>query len=112
MVLGGTWWFWPRQRPDIYKSYVAIYQELQQRRDIAEDYANWTAFVTRAKTQLAATVPWLEDKAKPGDREKSLLLYAGRDLQELLELPRTSKSPHQQRLDTFFEQLQEVYGSN
>ncbi|GDY09351.1 hypothetical protein LBMAG52_28370 [Planctomycetia bacterium] len=41
----------------------------------------------------------------------ALLLYAGRDLQELLELPRTSKSPHQKRLDAFFEQLQEMYGS-
>lgn len=112
IVLVGAWWFWPRQRPDIYKNYVAIYQELQQRRDIAEDHATWTEFVTRAKTQLATTVPWLEENSKPGDREKSLLLYAGRDLQELLELPRTSKSPHQKRLDAFFEQLQEMYGSN
>lgn len=111
IVVGGTWWFWPRQRPDIYKNYVAIYQELQQRRDISEDHAKWTEFVARSKTQLAETVPWLEEKAKPGDREKSLLLYAGRDLQELLELPRTSKSPHQKRLDAFFEQLQEMYGS-
>ncbi len=111
VVLVGAWWFWPRQRPDIYKNYVAIYQELQQRRDIAEDHANWTEFVTRAKTQLAATVPWLEEKAKSGDREKSLLLYAGRDLQELLELPRTSKNPHQTRLDAFFEKLQKMYGS-
>lgn len=111
IVLVGGWWFWPRQRPDIYKNYVAIYQELQQRRDTTEDYDRWTEFVTRSKTQLAETVPWLEAKAKPGDREKSLLLYAGRDLQELLELPRTSKSPHQKRLDAFFEQLQEMYGS-
>lgn len=111
IVLVGAWWLWPRQRPDIYKNYVAIYQELQQRRDIAEDHATWMEFVARAKTQLTETVPWLEDNAKPGDREKSLLLYAGRDLQELLELPRTSKSPHQKRLDAFFEQLQEMYGS-
>ncbi len=112
VVLVGAWSFWPRRRPDIYKSYVAIYQELQQRRDTTENYAAWTEFVTRAKTQLAETVPWLEQKAKPGDREKSLLLYAGRDLQELLELPRTSTSPHQKRLNAFFEQLQEMYGSN
>ncbi len=112
VVLVGAWWFWPRQRPDIYKNYVAIYQELQQRRDLAKDHATWTEFVTRAKTQLAATVPWLEENAKPGDREKSLLLYAGRDLQELLELPRTSKSPQQTRLNAFFEQLHEFYGSN
>lgn len=101
IVLVGAWWHWPRQRPDIYKNYVAIYQELQQRRDIAEDQAAWTEFVMRAKTQFAETVPWLEEKSKPGDREKSLLLYAGRDLQELLELPRTSKSPHLKRLDVF-----------
>lgn len=111
IVLVGAWWLWPRQRPDIYKNYVVIYQELQQRRDIAEDHATWTEFVTRPKTQLTETVPWLEDRAKPGDREKTLLLYAGRDLQELLELPRTSQSPHLKRLDAFFEQLQEMYGS-
>lgn len=111
VVLIGAWWLWPRQRPDLYKNYVAIYQELQQRRDLAEDHAKWMEFVARSKTQLAETVPWLESNAKPGDREKSLLLYAGRDLQELLELPRTSKSPHQKRLDAFFEQLQEIYGS-
>lgn len=110
-VLVGAWWFWPRQRPDLYKNYFAIYQELQQRRNISEDHATWTEFVTRSKTQLAATVPWLEEKAKPGDREKSLLLCAGRDLQELLELPRTSESPHQKRLGAFFKQLQEMYGS-
>lgn len=111
MVLVGVWWFWPRQRPDLYKSYLAIYQELQQRRETSEDYARWTDFVTQSKSQLAATVPWLEENSRPGDREKSLLLYAGRDLQELLELPRTSKSPHQKRLDAFFGQLQEIYGS-
>lgn len=111
IVLMGAWWLWPRQSPDIYKNYVAIHQELQQRRDLSVDHATWTEFVSRAKTQLAETVPWLEEKAKPGDREKSLLLYAGRDLQELLELPRTSKSLHQKRLDAFFEQLQEIYDS-
>ena len=106
-----AWWFWPRQRADIYANYLSIYRELQQRRETSEDYAAWTEFVSRAKTQLDATVPWLEENAKPGDRRKSLLLYAGRDLQELLELRRTSNSPHQKRLDVFFEQLQELYGS-
>ena len=106
-----AWWYWPRQRTDIYASYVAIYAELQQRRESAQDRDDWPEFAERAKSQLHETLLWLEERATPGDREKSLLLYAGRDLQDLLDLPRNSRNPHQKRLSVFFEQLQEIYGS-
>jgi hypothetical protein len=111
LMIVAAWWFWPRQRADIYASYVAIYKELQERRAETSDQTGWTEFVSRSQTQLDATVPWLEKRATPGDREKSLLLYAGRDLQELLELPQGTVSPHQKRLNAFFEQLREMYGS-
>lgn len=111
LVMLSAWWFWPRQRPDIYKSYTAIYQELLQRRETSENYSEWTEFVAKAKVQLDETLPWLEAHSKPGDREKSLLLYVGRDLRDLLELPRTTRNPHQKRLDAFLDQLKELYGS-
>jgi len=111
LVLVTGWWVWPRQRPDLYANYFAIYKELQQQRADSQDPTGWSEFSTRAKSQLEATIPWLEKRAKPSDREKSLLLYAGRDLQELLEQPRDSNSLHQKRLAAFFDQLQEIYGS-
>lgn len=111
LVLATVWWVWPRQRSDIYTRYVAIYKELQERRDKAQDQAGWNEFTNRAHSQLDEVLPWLEDNAKPGDREKSLLLYAGRDLQDLLDQPRDSQAIHQKRLNVFFEQLQELYGS-
>ena len=106
------WWLWPRQRPDLYASYVAIYKEFQERKEGAPDQAGWSDFTSRAKSQLDATIPWLEERVKPGDREKSLLLYVGRDLQNVLDRPRIATNPHQKRLAVFFEQLQEIYGSN
>ncbi len=108
VVLVAAWWFWPRQRPDIYAQYVAIYKELQQRRDGVQGQAGWNEFVARANAELDECVSWLDPRAKPGDREKSLLLYAGRDLQEMLEHSRDPQRPHQKRLDVFFEQLQEM----
>lgn len=111
LMLVTIWWIWPRQRPDIYTQFVAIYKELQEHRDKAQDQAGWNEFAKRANAQLNEVLPWLEDNAKPGDREKSLLLYAGRDLQELLDQPHDSQSNHQKRLNAFFEQLQEMYGS-
>lgn len=111
LALVTVWSVWPRQRPDIYSRYVAIYKELQERRDKAQDQTGWNEFTKRANAQLSEVLPWLEDNAKPGDREKSLLLYAGRDLQELLDQPRDSQAVHQKRLNVFFDQLQELYGS-
>lgn len=109
MLLVSAWWFWPRQRSDIFAHFSAIYEELQQRRGSTDDQSGWDEFVTRAKTQMDKDVPWLETKAEPGDREKSLLLYAGRDLQELLDIPRNAKYAHQARLDVFLDQLQDIY---
>jgi len=54
----------------------------------------------------------LEEQAKPRGRAKSLLLYAGRDLQKLLDIPRDLPSPHQKRMSAFVEQPQELYNSN
>jgi hypothetical protein len=111
LMLATVWWVWPRQRPDIYSRYVAIYKELQERRDKPQDQTGWSEFAQRANAQLDEVLPWLEDNAKPGDREKSLLLYAGRDLHDLLRQPRDSQLLHQKRLNAFFDQLQEMYGS-
>src|SRR5882762_6440694 len=69
-----------RQRPDIYAQYVAVYKELQHRRDNASVQAGWNDFVAHARSEIEDDLPWLETHAKPGDREKSLLLYVGRDL--------------------------------
>lgn len=115
LVLVGAiilWGVWPRQRPDIFADYLAIYQELQKQRETSSDSASWTDFVTRSRKQLDKTLPWLEEQAVPGDREKSLLLYLGRDLNELLSRPRDADNPHQQRLDVFVEQLQAMYNKH
>ena len=109
LVATATWWFWPRQRFDIYTNYVAIYKEWQQRREPTQDQTGWSEFVNLAKAQLNESVPWLEKTAVPGQREKSLLLYVGRDLQKILDQPHGSESPHQERLNYFVDQLQEMY---
>jgi hypothetical protein len=111
-LLAAVWWVWPRQRPDIYKQYVAIYDELQQRQGTAQDQDGWSQFAARAMAQLDQSIPWLEDQAVPGDREKSLLLYAGRDLQELIEHPQEPQPAQQKRLQVFFEQLADLYGTS
>lgn len=108
-LLIAAWSLWPSQRQDLFVNYSSIYKELQNRRDDDQDFAGWTEFVARATTQLDESLPWLEGRAVPGDREKSLLLYAGRDLREFVNLPRTARNPHQKRLDVFFEQLTELY---
>ena len=109
LMMLATWWLWPRQRFDLYTDYVAIHKEWQQRREKTQDQAGWDEFVTRAKAQLNESLPDLEQTAIPGQRDKSLLLYVGRDLQEILNQPRGVESSHQERLDYFVEQLQELY---
>ncbi len=109
LMLLVTWWLWPRQRFDLYSDYVAIHKEWQQRREKTQDQAGWREFVVRAKAQLNESVPELEQTAIPGQRDKSLLLYVGRDLQEILDQPHGFESPHQERLDYFVEQLRELY---
>ena len=112
LLLIAAWSLWPRQRQDLFVNYSSIYKELQLRREDNQDFAGWTEFVARATTQLDESLPWLEIRAVPGDHEKSLLLYAGRDLREFVNLPRTARNPHQKRLDVFFEQLTELYAGH
>lgn len=109
LMMLATWWLWPRQRFDLYTDYVAIHKEWQQRREKTQDQAGWNEFVARAKAQLNESVPDLEQTAIPGQRDKSLLLYVGRDLQEILNQPPGFEGSHQERLDYFVEQLQEIY---
>ena len=104
-----AWWTWPRQRPDIYARYVAVYKEWQQRRENTSDQAGWNDFVAHARTEIEDVLPWLETRATPGARERSLLLYVGRDLHEMLSRPRESEYPHQARVDGFLNQLQAIY---
>jgi hypothetical protein len=108
-VFAVTWWTWPRNRPDIYAQYVAVYKKLQQRRENTSDEAGWNDFVAQARAEIEENLPWLESQARPGAREKSLLLYVGRDLHEMLGRPRESEYPHQQRVDGFLNQLQAIY---
>ena len=112
LLLIAAWSLWPRQRQDLFVNYSSIYKELQLRREDNQDFAGWTEFVARATTQLDESLPWLEVRAVPGDHEKSLLLYVGRDLREFVNLPRTARNPHQKRLDVFFEQLTELYAGH
>ncbi len=108
-VFAVTWWTWPRNRPDIYAQYVAVYKELQQRRENTSDQAGWNDFVAQARAEIEEHLPWLESHATPGAREKSLLLYVGRDLHEMLGQPRESEYPHQKRVDGILNQLQAIY---
>lgn len=112
VVLVTGWWFWPGQEPDIYANYVAIYREWQERREGAQEQSGWDEFAARSKARIDASIPWLETHAQPGDRKTSLLLYAGRDLREILNHPRDFQSPHQRRLDGFFDQLNRIYASS
>ena len=109
LMMLAAWWLWPRQRFDLYTNYVAIHKEWRQCREKTQDQAAWDEFVTRAKAQLNESIPELEQTAIPGQRDKSLLLYVGRDLQEILNQPHGFESPHQERLDYFVEQLHELY---
>ena len=95
---------------NIYAEYSAIYSELQERRSNPVDRAGWIDFSEAARAQIAESNPWLEANAEPGDREKNLLLYAGRDMLELLNAAPDTDSPHQERLEGFFQQLSEIYG--
>lgn len=109
-ALLSLWWLWPRQRPDLGARFVAIYREWEHRKPSSDDDAGWSEFVARASTELDRAVTWLEPRAKPGDREKTLLLYTARDLLELIQQPRENAFPQQQRLKTFLDELQKLYG--
>lgn len=96
----------------IYEEFVSIHDEMQAFDDGTLDAAGWNEFTQSASEELDAALPWLEENAVPGDRVTSLLLYVGRDLQEMIRLPPGSERPHQQRVDGFFDQLDEFYASN
>ena len=103
-------WLWPSSESHIYADYSRIYADLQQYRNGGGDAARWNDFVQQAREATDKTVPWLESHARPGDRNKDLLLYVGRDLQASLDVPLTDTFPHQQRLDGFMSQLKETFG--
>ncbi len=109
LLLLAAWWLWPSQRRDLSTNYVAIFHEWEQRRENIQDKTGWSEFVGRSKAQLDQSIPWLEQNAVPGRLDLSLMLYVGRDLQEALNQPQSSKSAHQERLNYFVEQLQEKY---
>lgn len=106
LIAAVGWWFWPSQQRDLSSNYVAIYHEWQERRENIHDQVGWNEFVSRAKSQLEQSIPWLEQNAVPGRGDLSLLLYVGRDLLEILDRPPSSKVLHQMRLKYFVDQLQ------
>jgi hypothetical protein len=110
-----VWLLFSLLKPDMevatYDQYAAIYLEY---RSLAESpgSGSWSEFATRAKTELDETLPDLEASAVPGERSKSLLLYAGRDLRTALDLTPGVTYPHAERLAGFFQQLNELHASS
>ncbi len=111
----GVWAIFSLLKPDMeaatFDQYAAIYQEYQTLAEVP-DSGSWSEFTSRAKTELDETLPNLEAAAVPGERSKSLLLYAGRDLRTALDLPPGAANPHTERLAGFFEQLNELHASS
>lgn len=108
LVFAAVWWLRPDREPDLYASLSGIYKEWKQHR-AGEATVAWPAFVNRARAEIDETVPWLEENVSPGNRRQCLLLFAGRDLREALSHPPDSEAPHEERLNGFFEQLDEIY---
>lgn len=111
----GVWSLFSLLEPDMevatYDQYASIYQEYQTLAEVP-DSGSWSAFASRAKAELDETLPELEAAAVPGERSKSLLLYAGRDLRTALDLTPGVDNPHAERLAGFFEQLNELHSSS
>ena len=114
VAVAGTWTLFTLLKPDMevgtYDQYAAIYLEYQSLTE-SPDSGSWPEFTTRAKAELDKTLPNLEAAAVPGERSKSLLLYAGRDLRTTLDLTPEAINPHAERLAGFFKQLNELHGS-
>ena len=110
----GAWLFFSLLTPDMevatYYQYASIYQEYQTFAELP-DSGSWSQFATRAKSELDESLPELEAVSVPGERSKSLLLYAGRDLRTALDLNPGVANPHAERLAGFFEQLNEQHAS-
>lgn len=98
----------PDPDPKIYNQFSSLYSEwLQHRLSMATD--PWPEFAKRAKAELDESLPWLEEHTKPGDRQRSLLLFAGRDLRKALDSPPGQEAPGERRLKGLFEQLDEIH---
>lgn len=111
IAIGGLGWtFWPSSEPHVYEDYARLYDLLKQHRRGQASGANWDNFVRQTKEATETSVPWLERTTRPGDRQKDLLLYVGRDLLAATEVAPTSEFRHEKRLDGFMKQLQEIYG--
>jgi hypothetical protein len=114
-AVAAAWSLFLLLKPDIevatYDQYAAIYQEYQTLTE-APDSGSWSEFATRAKAELEESIPQLEAAAAPGERSKSFLLFAGRDLRTALDLTPGVTNPHAERLAGFFEQLNELHASN
>ena len=93
---------------DIYDRLSGIYEEWR-RHNNSEATAPWPEFVAQSRAEIADTLPWLEENAEPGNRNHSLLLFACRDLQDVLDHPPGTAATHARRLHGFFEQLAEIY---
>lgn len=98
------WLFQPDYEQASYEEFASLYEEYQQLLD-ASDEAGWNEFVPRARARLDESLPHLEAAAVPGERSKSILLYACRDLRSALDLSFGTSSPHARRLAGFFNQL-------
>ena len=96
----------------IYESVASIHAKILAFEDGTADASEWNEFTQWAGDELEESRPWLEDNAVPGERGRSLLLYVTRDLQEMLQSPPGSDRPHLQRVNGFFEQLEEIYASD
>ena len=67
----------PDPDPKIYSQFSSLDSEwLQHRLSVATD--PWPEFAERAKAELDESLPWLEEHTEPGDRRRSLPLFAGR----------------------------------
>ena len=98
----------PDPDPAIYNRFSSLYAEwLQHRLSTATD--PWPEFTERAKAELDEGLPWLEEHTEPGNRRRSLLLFAGRDLRKALNSPPSEVAPGERWLKGLFEQLDEIH---
>ena len=109
-VASAFWLLQPDYERDLYGQYVSLYEEYQRVSGSSDD-GSWREFATRARAELDESIPLLEASSGPGDRGRSLLLYAARDLREALGLDSGSTNPHEKRLQGLFDQLSELHAS-
>lgn len=104
--------FWLRSAPegDIYSRFSQIFREWRQHRSGKANTA-WLEFAEPARREVEASLLRLEEHVEPGNRQETLLLFAGRDLLEALGHPPDREAPHEKRLVGFFEQLDQAYAA-